>query len=80
MFLNNGYPGTTMEEIAALARVSKQTVYKQFADKERLFSEIVTAEVRRDRKSQHRRSAEAGRHGRPRARPAPLCPPSAGGR
>jgi TetR/AcrR family transcriptional repressor of mexJK operon len=45
VFLSNGYPGTTMDEIAALARVSKQTVYKNFADKERLFSEIVTAKV-----------------------------------
>jgi TetR/AcrR family transcriptional repressor of mexJK operon len=35
-----------MDEIAALAGVSKQTVYKQFADKERLFSEIVTGTVK----------------------------------
>jgi TetR/AcrR family transcriptional repressor of mexJK operon len=47
VFLRKGYLGTSMDEIAALAAVSKQTVYKQFADKERLFSEIVTGTVSR---------------------------------
>jgi TetR/AcrR family transcriptional regulator, mexJK operon transcriptional repressor len=46
LFLRNGYRGTSMDEIAALARVSKQTVYKAFSDKESLFSEIVSSAVR----------------------------------
>jgi AcrR family transcriptional regulator len=45
LFLRSGYRGTSMDEIAALAAVSKQTVYKHFADKERLFAEIVTGSV-----------------------------------
>jgi TetR/AcrR family transcriptional repressor of mexJK operon len=44
-FLRKGYLGTSMDEIAASAGVSKQTVYKHFADKERLFSEIVIGTV-----------------------------------
>lgn len=43
VFLKSGYLGTNMDEIAALSRVSKQTVYKQFASKEALFVEIVTS-------------------------------------
>jgi TetR/AcrR family transcriptional regulator, mexJK operon transcriptional repressor len=41
LFLADGYQGTSMDEIASLAEVSKQTVYKNFADKQRLFSDIV---------------------------------------
>jgi len=40
-FLASGYDGTTMEEIAARAGVSKQTVYKHFTDKQHLFADIV---------------------------------------
>jgi AcrR family transcriptional regulator len=35
-----------MDEIAGLAAVSKQTVYKHFTDKESLFSELVATTVR----------------------------------
>lgn len=41
VFLQNGYLGASMDEVAAKAAVSKQTVYKQFEDKEHLFAEIV---------------------------------------
>ena len=42
-FLGNGYSRTSMDEIARLARVSKQTVYMHFGDKEHLLFEIVMA-------------------------------------
>jgi TetR/AcrR family transcriptional regulator, mexJK operon transcriptional repressor len=45
VFLENGYVGTTMDGIAARAGVSKPTVYRYFADKEQLFSEIVLGTI-----------------------------------
>src|SRR5919197_1929079 len=42
-FLRNGYLGTSMDEVAALAAVSKHTVYSHFADKQRLFIDIILA-------------------------------------
>lgn len=43
VFLRNGYVGASMDEVAALAAVSKQTVYKHFTDKEQLFTHVITA-------------------------------------
>lgn len=43
VFLDKGYDRASMDDIATLALVSKPTVYKYFADKERLFAEIVRA-------------------------------------
>ncbi len=42
-FMSKGYSGTSMDDIAKLAAVSKQTVYKHFSDKEKLFAEMVLA-------------------------------------
>jgi TetR/AcrR family transcriptional repressor of mexJK operon len=43
VFQEKGYLGTSMEEIATTAGVSKQTIYNHFSDKEQLFFEIVLA-------------------------------------
>jgi TetR/AcrR family transcriptional regulator, mexJK operon transcriptional repressor len=40
-FLRNGYAGTGIDDIAAAARISKQTLYKHFANKEELFLSII---------------------------------------
>jgi TetR/AcrR family transcriptional repressor of mexJK operon len=47
LFLRDGYVGTSMDDVAARARVSKQTVYKHFTDKEALFEAVVSAEIGR---------------------------------
>ncbi len=46
VFVAKGYDGTSMEEIATKAGVSKQTIYKHFSDKDNLFAEIVLATTR----------------------------------
>lgn len=47
LFLRNGYLGTSVDDIAALAHVSKQTVYTHFADKEQLFAELIRGNIAR---------------------------------
>ena len=47
LFLENGYGATTMDEIAARAGVSKQTIYTHFSGKEELFAELVLANAAR---------------------------------
>jgi TetR/AcrR family transcriptional regulator, mexJK operon transcriptional repressor len=42
LFLRNGYQGTSMDQVAATAAVSKQTVYKHFGEKRELLFAIVT--------------------------------------
>src|SRR4029453_17475406 len=45
LFLAREYAGTSMEDIAAVAAVSKQTVYKHFSDKETLFRKVALGSV-----------------------------------
>ena len=47
LFLTREYAGTSMEDIASAAAVSKQTVYKHFRDKETLFREVALGSVGR---------------------------------
>lgn len=42
LFLAQGYPGTSVDEVAARARVSKPTIYAHFGGKEALFVEVVS--------------------------------------
>lgn len=41
LFLKNGFAGTSMDDVAACAEVSKQTVYAHFRAKEALFLAVV---------------------------------------
>ncbi|WP_053615342.1 TetR/AcrR family transcriptional regulator [Nocardiopsis sp. NRRL B-16309] len=58
VFLDRGYLGTNMDEIAALSGASKQTVYKHFGSKEALFVEIVQTMTAEAGDAVHQRVAE----------------------
>ena len=42
LFLRQGYGGTTMEQIAAEAGLTKRTLYNNYGDKQALFTQIVS--------------------------------------
>jgi AcrR family transcriptional regulator len=41
VFLQRGYAGTSMDRVATIANVSKQTIYSHFQDKEGLFTALI---------------------------------------
>jgi len=45
VFLNHGYAGASMDEVAAVASTSKRTVYGRFRDKEGLFTAVITNDI-----------------------------------
>jgi TetR/AcrR family transcriptional regulator, mexJK operon transcriptional repressor len=47
LFLERGYQGTSLDEIAAAAKISKQTIYTHFANKEELFADLVLGNAER---------------------------------
>ncbi len=47
LFLERGYQGASLDEIAAAAKVSKQTIYTHFANKEELFADLVLGNAER---------------------------------
>jgi TetR/AcrR family transcriptional regulator, mexJK operon transcriptional repressor len=47
LFLEKGYQGTSMDDIAAAAQVSKQTIYTHFSNKQELFADLVLSNADR---------------------------------
>lgn len=41
VFLEHGFAGATMDVVAARARISKQTLYREYASKDQLFAAVV---------------------------------------
>lgn len=53
LFLERGYAGTSMDEVATQAGVSKQTVYSHFVDKTGLLTELITVDIAGSETSTH---------------------------
>lgn len=49
LFLDRGFAGTTMDAVAAAARISKQTLYRQYPSKDELYAAVVRDWVDRGR-------------------------------
>jgi TetR/AcrR family transcriptional repressor of mexJK operon len=45
LYLAKGYAGTSTDEVAAMAAVSKQTLYRHFADKDELIDAVITGVI-----------------------------------
>lgn len=45
MFVERGFAGTTMDDVAAVAHASKQTLYQHFGDKVGLFVAVIEANI-----------------------------------
>src|SRR5260221_11963294 len=60
VFLSGGYLGASMDEIADLAGVSKQTVYTYFSNKEALFAAMASALSNEANDRVHNNIAEFG--------------------
>ncbi|WGR94040.1 TetR/AcrR family transcriptional regulator [Bradyrhizobium sp. ISRA443] len=45
VFLQRGFEGASIDEIAEVARSGKRTIYARFADKRALFTEVVTRDI-----------------------------------
>ena len=73
LFADKGFEGTTVEEIAARAGVSKPVVYEHFGGKEGLYAVVVDREIRAlldgdHRGADHRGARRASCSSRPRWR------------
>src|SRR5579875_928281 len=72
LFAERGYDATSIEEIAARAKVSKPVVYEHFGGKEGLYAVVVDREMS-DLLNRLTRALSAGRHPRELAEQAALA-------